>query len=372
MLGQARSLVKVSQKFSTRQGEPMDVRASSIFEEFAPTGLLTAIEGEDVSLKDIAAVEACGPGDLVFVDSVEAAETIGNQRPSAVVTSPAFQVLLATAPGLTLLVANNVKLAHALIRQRFADRDVLHTEWPQIHPSAVIHTTSEIGKGSTIGPHVVLGENVRIGKETAIMAGTVVEQGAKIGDRSVIHPNVTIGYDCEIGNEVIIQSGAVVGTEGYGFAQDEKGRSHRIPQLGRVVIGDRVSIGSGCCIDRATYAATRIGAGTKLDNLCHIAHNVEIGRDCLLTAGFVVAGSTRIGDRVMASGQSGALDHLEICSDVVLVHRAGVTKSIDKPGMYAGLPHQPFPSYMKNMAVMKNLSDLQKKVRILEKKLPEG
>jgi len=350
----------------------MDVRASLIFEEFAPTGLLTAIEGEDVSLKDITAVEGCGPGDLVFVDSAQAVETIGSRRPSAVVTSPALQASLATAiPGLTLLIANNVKLAHALIRQRFVDRDVLHTEWPQIHASAVIHATCEIGEGSRIGPHVVLGENVRIGRETAIMAGTVVEQGATIGDRSVIHPNVTIGYDCEIGNEVIIQSGAVVGTEGYGFAQDEKGRSYRIPQLGRVVIEDRVSIGSGCCIDRATYAATRIGAGTKLDNLCHIAHNVEIGRDCLLTAGFVVAGSTRIGDRVMASGQSGALDHLEICSDVVLVHRAGVTKNIDEPGIYAGLPHQPFASYMRNMAVMKNLSDLHKKVRLLARKLSQ-
>jgi len=372
MLGPARSLVKVSQKFSTRHGEHMDVQASSIFEEFAPSGLLTAIEGEDVSLKDIAAVESCGPGDLVFVDSAEAVETIGSRRPSAVVTSPALQVALATIPSLTFLIANNVKLAHALIRQRFVDRDVLHTEWPQIHASAVIHATSEIGKGSRIGPHVVLGENARIGRETAIMAGTVVEQGATIGDRSVIHPNVTIGYDCEIGNEVIIQSGAVVGTEGYGFAQDEKGRSYRIPQLGRVVIEDRVSIGSGCCIDRATYAATRIGAGTKLDNLCHIAHNVEIGRDCLLTAGFVVAGSTRIGDRVMASGQCGVLDHLEICSDVVLLHRAGVIKSIDKPGIYAALPHQPFASYMRNTAVMKNLSDLHKKVRLLERKLSQG
>ena len=144
MLGPARCLVKFSQKFSTGQGEHMDVRASSIFEEFAPSGLLTAIEGEDVSLKDIAAVEGCGPGDLVFVDSAEAVERIGSRRPSAVVTSPALQVSLATIPSLTFLIANNVKLAHALIRQRFVDRDVLHTEWPQIHASAVIHATCKI------------------------------------------------------------------------------------------------------------------------------------------------------------------------------------------------------------------------------------
>ncbi|MCW8920902.1 MAG: UDP-3-O-(3-hydroxymyristoyl)glucosamine N-acyltransferase, partial [Sedimenticola sp.] len=127
----------------------------------------------------------------------------------------------------------------------------------------------------------------------------------------------------------------------------------------------------GCCIDRATYAETRIGAGTKLDNLSHIAHNVQIGQDCLLTAGFIVAGSTTIGDRVIASGQTGVLDHLEICNDVVLLHRAGVTKSIDKPGAYAGLPVQPLPEYMKNTALMKRLSELRKQVQQLEKRLPK-
>ncbi|TVT59978.1 MAG: UDP-3-O-(3-hydroxymyristoyl)glucosamine N-acyltransferase [Sedimenticola thiotaurini] len=349
----------------------MDTRSSLIFKEFAPTGLLTAMEGEDVPLFNIAAIEDCGPGDLVFVDRAKAVEIIRDRRPSAVVTSPALQESLTALGGMTVLIASNIKLAHALLRQRYVDRDVLLSEWPDIHPSAVIHPSCEIEKGSRIGPNVVLGKGVRIGNETAIMAGSVVENGAKIGNQSVIHPNVTIGYDCEIGNEVIIQSGAVIGSEGYGFAQDESGHSHRIPQLGKVVIEDRVSIGAGCCIDRATYAETRIGAGTKLDNLSHIAHNVQIGQDCLLTAGFIVAGSTTIGDRVIASGQTGVLDHLEICNDVVLLHRAGVTKSIDKPGAYAGLPVQPLPEYMKNTALMKRLSELRKQVQQLEKRLPK-
>lgn len=347
----------------------MNTRASAIFGEFGSTGLLTAMEGEDVSLSGIAHIEDCGPGDLVFVDHEQAVAKIPTRRPSAVVTSPALQEVL---QGVTVLVAPNVKLAHALIRQRYMDRDMLASEWPEIHSSAVIHGSCEVGEGSRIGPHVVLGKEVRIGKETAIMAGSVVEEGAEIGDRSVIHPHVTIGYACEIGNEVIIQPGVVIGSEGYGFAQDEEGRSHRIPQLGKVVIEDRVSIGAGCCIDRATYGETRIGAGTKLDNLCHIAHNVEIGRDCLLTAGFIVAGTTKIGDRVMASGQTGVLDHLEICNDVILVHRAGVTASIDEPGVYAGLPVQPLSAYMKNTVVLRQLSDLRKKVQQLEKDSSEG
>jgi UDP-3-O-[3-hydroxymyristoyl] glucosamine N-acyltransferase len=327
------------------------------------------MEGEDVVLSGIASVEECGPGDLVFVSDEGAVETIRDRRPSAVVTSPALQIRLMELPGLTLLIAPNLKLAHALIRQRYVDRDVLDSEWPAVHPSAVIADGCEIGAGSRIGPQAVLGRGVRIGEATAIMAGAVVEHGTVIGDRSVIHPNVTIGYDCLLGDDVIVQSNAVIGAEGYGFAQDEKGRSYRIPQLGRVVIEDRVSIGAGTCIDRATYGETRIGAGTKLDNLCHIAHNVEIGRDCLLTAMFVTGGSAKLGDRIVASGQTAVLDHLTICSDVFLVRRAGVAEDIDQPGIYAGAPVEPYASYLKNTAVARDLHGLRKKVRQLEREL---
>jgi UDP-3-O-[3-hydroxymyristoyl] glucosamine N-acyltransferase len=350
----------------------MDTRASLIFDRFRATGLLTAMEGEDVSLTGIASVEQCGPGDLVFVADENAAETIRGRQPSATVTSPALQERLAATPGLTVLVAPNLKLAHAMIRQCYVDRDVLDSEWPAIHPSAVIGPDCEIGEGSRIGPLVVLGGGVRVGDATAIMAGAVVEHGAVIGNRSVVHPNVTIGYDCEIGDDVVIQSNAVIGAEGYGFAQDAKGQSHRIPQLGRVVIEDRVSVGAGTCIDRATYGETRIGAGTKLDNLCHIAHNVEIGRDCLLTAMFVTGGSAKLGDRVVASGQTAVLDHLEVCSDVFLVRRAGVAEDIDRPGIYAGAPVEPYARYLKNTAVARDLAGLRKKVRQLEKALREG
>ncbi len=347
----------------------METHASQIFNEFSSTSLLTAMEGEDVPLSGIASVEQCGPGDLVFVSDEQAIETIRGREPSAVVTNPVLQEALSALPGLTVLVAPNLKLAHALIRQRYVDRNVLDSEWPDIHPSAVIADDCEIGVGSRIGPHVVLGSGVRVGEETAIMAGSVVEHGAVIGDRSVIHPNVTIGYDCEIGDEVIVQSNAVIGAEGYGFAQDEKGRSHRIPQLGRVVVENRASIGAGTCIDRATYGETRVGAGTKLDNLCHIAHNVEIGRDCLLTAMFVTGGSAKLGDRIVASGQTAVLDHLEVCSDVFLVRRAGVAEDIDRPGIYAGAPVEPYAKYLKNTAVARDLSGLRKRVRQLEKNL---
>jgi UDP-3-O-[3-hydroxymyristoyl] glucosamine N-acyltransferase len=135
-----------------------------------------------------------------------------------------------------------------------------------------------------------------------------------------------------------------------------------------VVLGDRVRVGANCCIDRAAYRTTRIGAGTKLDNLCHVAHNVQIGEDCLLTSMFCVAGSTTIGNRVMASGQTGVSDHVRICDDVVLVHRAGVTGEIDQPGTYAGLPVQPLKEYLRNTAVFRLLGELRQRLLAVERK----
>ncbi len=194
----------------------------------------------------------------------------------------------------------------------------------------------------------------------------MVEHDVTIGEDCVVHPAAVIGYGCRLGADVVIGPGSVIGSEGFGFAQDAARRSHPIPQTGIVVIEDRVRIGANNCIDRATYAETRIGAGTKFDNLCHVAHNVQIGEDCLLTAMFCVAGSSRIGDRVMASGQTGIIDHVEICDDVVLVHRAGVVKNISMPGVHASLPAQPLEAYLKNMAATRRGAELRKRVAELE------
>jgi len=217
-------------------------------------------------------------------------------------------------------------------------------------------------------PRAVIGRNVRLGERTRIMAGAVIEHDAQVGSDTVVHPNAVIGYGCVVGNEAAIGAGSVIGSEGYGFAQDQHGKSHPIPQTGIVVLGDRVRVGANCCIDRAAYRTTLIGAGTKLDNLCHIVHNVQIGEDCLLTSMFCVAGSTTIGNRVMTSGQTGIKDHVKICDDVVLVHRAGVTADIDQPGAYAGLPVQPLKEYMRNTAVLRMLADLRQRLLAVERR----
>ncbi|MEK7358716.1 MAG: UDP-3-O-(3-hydroxymyristoyl)glucosamine N-acyltransferase, partial [Bdellovibrionota bacterium] len=229
--------------------------------------------------------------------------------------------------------------------------------------------TAEIGAGTVIEPRVVIAAGVKIGKNCRIMTGAVIENDTTIGDGSMIHPQVVVGYGSKLGREVVIEAGSVIGSAGFGFAQDQKRKSHTIPQTGIVVLEDRVRVGANCCIDRATYHETRIGAGTKLDNLCHVAHNVQIGEDCLLTAMFCVAGSTTIGNRVMASGQTGIIDHMNVCDDAVLLHRAGVTKDVEKPGAYAGLPVQPLTDYMKNVAAMKSASEIRTRLIHVEKRL---
>ncbi len=325
--------------------------------------------GPDQPVLRIAPIEDCAPGDLVFVDKPKFAAIVKARGPSVVVTTEKLKALLNEIPGLTLLLAPNVSLAHALIKQRYAGRQFDAADWPQVHPSAIVHETAVLAPTAVVEPRAVIGRNVRIGERTRIMSGVVVEHDAQIGDDTVVQPNAVIGYNCVIGNEADIGAGVVIGSEGYGFAQDKQGKSHPIPQTGNVVLEDRVRLGANCCIDRAAYRTTRIGAGTKLHNLCHVAHNVQIGEDCLLTSMLCVAGSTTIGNRVMASGQTGILDHMKICDDVVLVHRAGVTADIDQPGAYAGLPVQPLKDYLRNTAVFRKLGEIRQRLLALEKRV---
>lgn len=349
------------------ESDQMNVKASSIFEEFNGSGILYEMIGCDAEICRISPPEECSPGDMVFVNNAEYLSYVKKNRPTAVVLTRKLFEGFAERDEFTVFLAENVQLAHAILKKRFMSRDYFSDGQRSIHPSAVIHESVDLPASVRIAPGVVIEKNVRIGDRCVILAGTVIEEGVTIGEGTVIHPNVTIGHATEIGKECVIKSGSVIGSEGFGFAQDSTGRSYPIPQTGRVVLEERVTVGANCCIDRATYKETRIGSGTILDNLCHIAHNVTIGRDCILTAGFIVAGSTKIGDRVIASGQTGILDHLKIASDVVLLHRAGVTSDIPEKGYYAGLPLQPLDQYLKNSAIFQRLAEMRRALQKIKK-----
>jgi len=349
----------------------MNVKASQIFETFHARGILEALTGPDTDITGIAPVENSGPGSLIFVDSPEFVELAIKSSPAAIVTQAKLAEHFSPLTSTAILTSKNTRLAQALIRQAYADHDHRDTGWPAIHPSAIIHETSSIAENAIIGPGVVIGRNVNIGSGSIIKANSVLEQDAVVGEDCILHPNVVVSSACELGDRVILKSGCVIGMEGFGFAQDEKGRSHRIPQTGKVVIEDDVMIGSNCNIDRAAYAETRIRAGCKFDALVHIAHNVDIGENSLVLAHSTVAGSTTIGRGVIMSGQTGVLDHIKIADHTILVQRAGVINNIDEPGVYAGTPTQPVKDYFRNSAVAHKLVELRKQVRQLEKQLAE-
>lgn len=347
---------------------PVSIKLSAIFNEFRDRGLVREFRGDDVEIKGFGSVDHYTAGDLVFVNKSQPLTTIAATPPAAVVTEEKFANAL-NGNGIPVLVSDNVALAQALIRQAFDDRDPHASEWPRVHPSAVIHETTQVPETVTIGPGVVIGQNVILGERAVIQAGTIIEQDVVIGADSIVQPQVYIGWGCRIGARVRIKPGTVIGGEGFGLAPDENKRYHRIPHRGIVVIEDDVIIGANCNIDRATYTETRIGRGCRLDALCHIAHNVILEEDCLLMAGTSVAGSSRFGKRVIASGQTGVLDHKTIVDDVILVHRCGVVEDIKQPGMYAATPPQPFVEYSKNVVVLRKLHLLRKKVLELEKRL---
>lgn len=205
-----------------------------------------------------------------------------------------------------------------------------------VHPTAVVDPAAQLTPPVQIGPHAVVGK-CRIGAGTVVMAGVTIGDGASIGRDSVLHPRVVVCPDVELGERLVVQAGSVIGSDGFGYAKD--GTTWiRVPQLGTVRIGDDVEIGAGCTIDRGTLGATQIGPRTKIDNLCHIAHNCVLGADIVMAANVGIAGSTTVGDRCVIGGNTGISGHLDIAADVRLGGGSIVLKDIPEPGDYMGQP----------------------------------
>ncbi|MFP5520528.1 MAG: UDP-3-O-(3-hydroxymyristoyl)glucosamine N-acyltransferase [Bdellovibrionia bacterium] len=239
----------------------------------------------------------------------------------------------------------------------------------RIHPTAVIHDSAHVGPHSSIGPYVVIGENAHVGDHCTIGAHCIIESEAKVGDHTLLHGQVFIGSHCEVGARCEIHPHVTIGSDGFGFAIQKDGTSRKIPQLGKVIIGNDVEIGGNCVFDRAALTITKIGNGTKFDNLCHVAHNVQIGDNCLFAGGFFVAGSSKIGNNVMTGGHVVVADHVEICDRVVLAGRSAVTKDVTAPGSYGGFPLEPMRDSLRTLTSMTYVSHLRKQVTKIMKHL---
>ena len=261
------------------------------------------------------------------------------------------------------LIFSNDPLAHHV-----QATELLH-DFPgktgQIHPDAFIGKNVIIGNGVTIDPKVVVYDNVKIGDHTTIRSGVVVMNNSKIGDNCVIFPNVTIRENCQIGNRVILHPGVVIGADGYGFFQRDK-KNIKIPQVGIVVIEDDVEIGACTTIDRARFDKTIIRKGCKLDNLIHIAHNVELGEHSLITAQSGIAGSVKTGHHLMMGGQSGIADNLTIGNHVTMLARTLITSKTEDQSAVAGMPSRPIKAWRQIQALINSLDGLFERMKRLE------
>ncbi|MES2856020.1 MAG: UDP-3-O-(3-hydroxymyristoyl)glucosamine N-acyltransferase [Bdellovibrionota bacterium] len=270
----------------------------------------------------------------------------------------------------TILICSNVELAMArTIKKFFLDTPYVNPSVSGVHATAIVSPTAEIAKNAKIGPNVFIGAKVKIAEGVFIGANAVIEDGSEIGAGTVIHPLAYIGHSSTIGQRCEILPHAVIGKEGFGYAHDPLGNHYRIPHSGRVILEDDVHVGSGCTLDRGTFEDTRIGSGTKIDNQCHFGHNTSIGKNSVITEGFSVAGSSKIGANFVSGGHAGVVGHLEICDGVQIAGLSGVTKTITKPGAYGGYPLQPLQEFLRTKAAIVNLTKMRKQLSKVVKHL---
>jgi len=238
-----------------------------------------------------------------------------------------------------------------------------------IHETAIIHETAKIGANVNIGPYAVIDRDAEIGDGATLFAHVSIGAGSIVGKECILYPHSVVREYCQIGDRVILQPGAVIGSCGFGYLTNKYGEHEKLEQLGNVILEDDVEIGANSTIDRARFKTTRIGKGTKIDNLVQIAHNVKLGPHNILAAQTGIAGTAKTGRNVIMGGQVGVVGHLEICDYVMIATRGGVSKSITKSGKYAGGPVMTLADHNKTQVHLRKIESYAKKIAELEKRL---
>lgn len=319
-----------------------------------------SLEGSsDVSITGLAGIEEAGPGDLTFVANPKYRSALESTQAAGVLVSPDLEC----PPGLSLVRVEDPYAAMMRVLMLFDPGPPPVEEG--VHSTAVVAPDAELGEGVGIGPHVVVEAGTRLGRGTRVGPLCFIGAGAETGEDCYLHARAYVGRGCRLGDRVILQPGVVLGSDGFGYAPVE-GRYHKIPQLGIVEVADDVEIGANTCIDRGTMGATRIGRGTKIDNLVHIAHNVAIAEDCALSGQLGVAGSARIGKGVRTGGQVGIAGHIRVGDGVSIAGQAGVTRNVPEGESVSGYPARPHREALRLEAHLRRLPELNRRLRALE------
>ena len=316
-------------------------------------------------IERIADVSDADQNEIVYVENEKLFEAAAESKASCLIVKDGLGERF---PERTVIEVANPKLAFSLIG---AALHPARRREPGIHETAVVAETSDIALTAYVGPNVYVGEHTRVGPYTRLEAGVVLGANVSVGDDCVLHPNVVLYDNVSIGNRVILHAGVCLGADGFGYVRHELGYQ-KFPQIGTVVIEDDVELGAHTCVDRAALGRTRIGRGTKLDNMVHVGHNCDIGERVVIAAQTGISGSVVIEDDAVIGGQVGFGDHTRVLSGAVIGSKAGILPGkIVRPGVWWGIPVQPLDDYKRINAHMNRLPQMRDEIKKLHEEIEE-
>jgi UDP-3-O-[3-hydroxymyristoyl] glucosamine N-acyltransferase len=321
----------------------------------------------DTPIHGIAGIEHAEPGHITFLANRRYFPLLKTTRASAVLVQDGISIEREAAmPQLAALRTANPYLAFAHAIELFYQTPRYA---PGFHPTAIIAKSAKIGTGAHIGPYCVVGEDAHIGRNAVLHSFVAIYKGARIGDDFFAHSHAVVREFCQIGNRVILQNGAIIGGDGLGFAKQTDGTWYKMQQSGPAVLEDDVEVQANACVDRATVGETRVGRGTKLDDLVIVGHASRVGANTMLCGQVGLAGSTKVGDGCILAGQVGTAGHLNIGDGSVITAKSGVPNDVPPRSMYSGYPAVDNRQWLKTVAALNRLPELQKRVRELEAEL---
>lgn len=323
------------------------------------------IEGDaNASVGSFGKIEEAQKGELAFLANPKYEDFLYSTGASIIIINASQE--LKQPVSATLLRVPDAYTAFATLLSKY--QEMVTQQMTGIQEPNYIAKSAKLGQNIFIGAFSYIGEQVTLGNNVKIFPNAFIGDNVKIGDNSIIHPGVKVYHDCVVGKNVTIHAGTVVGSDGFGFAPQADGSFKKVPQIGNVVVEDFVEIGANATIDRATMGSTLIKSGAKLDNLIQIAHNVEVGNNTIIAAQAGVSGSTKLGNNVMIGGQAGIVGHLSIADGARINAQSGVSKSIKTPNTaVTGSPAFDYTSTLRSQALSRNLPDMEKRIKELEK-----
>ena len=322
----------------------------------------------ETTVNGLAKIEEGTLGALSFLANSKYEEFIYTTGSSVCIVNRSFSPSKPLPSTLTLVMVDDAYACFAKLLDLYSQ---MTRKQAAIEQPSFISDSVQIGEGLYLGAFAYVGQNVKIGNDVSIYPNAYLGDNVVIGDGTIVHPGACIYNDCVIGKNCIIHAGVVVGADGFGFAPNEEGEFQKVPQIGNVILEDNVEIGSNTTIDRATMGSTIIRKGVKIDNLCQIAHNVEVGKNSAMAAQVGIAGSAKIGENVMIGGQAGIGGHLHIADGSKIVAQSGIPNSVKKADTLMGSPGIPIEDFKKSYFGFRKLPYILKKLQELEQRIKE-